>query len=216
MSQQINLCSPIFRKQEKHFSAQAMLISAAIVAGALAALYAYSRVQTAAIVRQADEVEAQRARVLAQVIELAKGDNTLAKRKEIEDSIKRAEARLAARERLATAIPEAGSGGQAFSDLLTALARRTMEGVWLVRVELAAADGAILLAGRARSADLIPAYLARLREEPALAGRSFGKLQVAAAAPRPGEAKARDVAAPYVEFTLGVPVERAAGSGETK
>ena len=55
MTQQINLYSPIFRKQKKHFSAQAMLISAAIVAGALAVLYAYSRVQTAAIVRQADD-----------------------------------------------------------------------------------------------------------------------------------------------------------------
>ncbi|MGH8704850.1 MAG: PilN domain-containing protein [Burkholderiales bacterium] len=211
MSRQINLYSPIFRKQKKHFSLSAMLISAAIVASGVVILYAYARVQTAAVARQSAAIETQLKTALAQLNTLSQDKTLVEKRKRIEDELKSAQAKLAAAEQLAAAIPEAGAaGGAGFSGVLTAFARRTVDGVWLTRIAVTSDEDGMTIAGRARSADLVPRYLARLREEEALSGRSFAKLQIStpAAAQRPDS---RAVAAPYVEFTLWSSAE---GAGE--
>ena len=80
---------------------------------------------------------------------------------------------------------------EGYSELLRALARRSMEGVWLTRIEFAEASGELSLSGRAARAELVPPYLERLRGEQVLRGQAFSKLEVTHPAKMP-----------YVEFTL--------------
>jgi hypothetical protein len=74
--------------------------------------------------------------------------------------------------------------------MLRALARVSVEGVWLTRVEFSEGSGELSLAGRAQRADLVPAYLARLRADPSLRKQEFARLDVTRATPT------------FVEFTL--------------
>ncbi len=59
MSQQINLYSPLFRKQKKLFTALAMVQALGIVVIALVALYGYARVQVTELAGQARDSDTQ-------------------------------------------------------------------------------------------------------------------------------------------------------------
>jgi hypothetical protein len=83
--------------------------------------------------------------------------------------------------------------------VLRALARASMDGVWLTRIQFARGRGELSIAGRATRAELVPAYLERLRAEQALRGRDFSRLEVM----RPGAGKAAPAPdSRYVEFAL--------------
>jgi Tfp pilus assembly protein PilN len=98
----------------------------------------------------------------------------------------------------------AGAFGRSegYSGTLRALARVSVEGVWLTRIELSEDSGELSLAGRALRADLVPAYLARLRTDPSLRTQEFTRLEVTRAAAAPSAAGAAP-APSFVNFTLG-------------
>ena len=88
---------------------------------------------------------------------------------------------------------------------LQAVARQSVDGLWLTGVVLDRHDMA--LRGRALSPSLIPAYVGKLNHEPALQGRAFRTLEIerpleAAAAAAASAPAAPATLAPYVEFAL--------------
>jgi hypothetical protein len=114
-----------------------------------------------------------------------------------------------------------------FAARLEALARQSVEGLWLTGMVLRQDD--VVLKGRALQPQLIPLYVQRLDREPSLQGRAFKALEVvrpidkaaraAAAAAATAEADATAATpAPrsiYVEFTLsGSGAETPAADGE--
>jgi hypothetical protein len=98
---------------------------------------------------------------------------------------------------------KAGGFGRSegYSAMLRALARVSIEGVWLTRVEFSESSGELSLAGRALRADLVPAYLARLRVDPSLRAQEFARLEVTRPAPTASAAGAAPMPA-FVDFTL--------------
>lgn len=60
-----------------------------------------------------------------------------------------------------------------FSAYLEALARQTLEGLWLNTIELGRSASEIRLSGTARAGERVPQYLQRLSAEPAFIGREF-------------------------------------------
>jgi hypothetical protein len=192
MAQQINLYSPIFRKQSKVFSALTMLQGLALIAVVVAVFFGVVSAQTSLLeIRAADsarqlQAELERLKAYGAHETPAERAQSLAERR------KKLEARLAAQRQVLAGF-EGGAVGriEGYSEPLRALARRSMEGVWLTRIEFAEASGELSLAGRATRAELVPAYLERLRGEQALSGHNFTRLEVT-----------RPAKAPYVEFTL--------------
>lgn len=71
-----------------------------------------------------------------------------------------------------------GSSMQGFSPVLTALARQSIPGLWLTRVQVDGKTGGISLAGSTRDPETVPRYLARLRTESAFAGKAFGEFRM--------------------------------------
>ena len=192
MSQQINLYSPIFRKQSKVFSALTMAQGLAIIVVVVGVFYYTISLHTSLLeIRAADsarQLQGELERLKAYGVGAAPAERaqSLAERK------KTLEASFASQTQALQAFDTGVLGRtEGYSELLRALARRSMEGVWLTRIEFADSSGELSLAGRATRAELVPAYLERLCGEEALSGHAFSRLEVT-----------RPVNMPFVEFTL--------------
>jgi Fimbrial assembly protein (PilN) len=201
VSQQINLYNPIFRKQRKVLSAVAMLQALGILSAAVAVMYFYMGSQSQLLELRAADSSRQLKGELERLGLLSGGQSPEDKAKALAERRKELEASLA-QQGLALQGLGAATVGNAggYSQSLRALARLSMEGVWLTHIEFAENGGELSLTGRAVSADLIPVYLGRLRSDPALRQQPFATLEItrqagvaAPGAPRP---------APYVEFVL--------------
>lgn len=195
MSQQINLYSPLFRKQKKIFSGVAMAQATTLVVVGVLAFYAYVSLQTSLLeIRVVDSGQ----RVRAEIERLKVTGTTESpelRAKALAEQKKKLEAALAERSRTVQALAESGLGrSDGYSASLRALARLSMQGVWLTRVQFAEKEGEVALVGLATHPELVAAYLERLRKEEALRGQAFSRLDIRrpATPERPG----------VVEFTL--------------
>jgi len=202
VSQQINLYSPLFRKQKKVFSALAMLQAMGLVVVVVAGFYTYVALQGSLLeIRSADSARQLRSELERLKVYSAR-ESPEARAKGLAQQKKKLEEALAARNRTAQALAESGLGRtEGYSGLLRALARLSMDGLWLTRVQFSGEEGEVEIAGRARQPELVAAYLERLRAEESLRGQAFSSLEIRrpAAAQRAG----------YVEFVLS-----SGGSGE--
>lgn len=195
MSQQINLYSPLFRKQKKVFSGVAMAQATVLVVVGVLAFYAYVSLQTSLLeIRVVDSGQRVRAEIERLKV-YSTTESPEVRAKALAEQKKKLEAALAERTRTAQALAESGLGrSDGYSASLRALARLSMQGVWLTRVQFAEKEGEVALVGLATHPELVAAYLERLRKEEALRGQAFSRLDIRrpATPERPG----------VVEFTL--------------
>ena len=192
MPQQINLYSPIFRKQSKIFSALTMAQGLALIVVVVAVFYYTISAHTSLLEIRAADSSRQLAGELERLKAYGWRDGPGERAKAIAERKKTLEATLAKNTQALQAF-EGGTVGrtEGYSELLRALARRSVEGVWLTRIEFSDEGGQLSLAGRAARAELVPAYLERLRAEQAFREQSFARLEVT-----------RPPSVPFVEFTL--------------
>ena len=196
MFQQVNLYEPIFREEHKLFSAATIGAALGVVAAGMLTIAVFSGWRLAALERQLAAVRDQEA---AQQKLIARTDAFI----DGGESQPHFEARLTAMaqdlERRQLALHylrgdganggDAAAGGNAaqhaarganrgFAERLAALARQQLDGLWLTGVIFTAVPGELVLSGGATSAALVPAYLARLTNEPALAGTSLQTIEI--------------------------------------
>jgi len=179
MNQNINLYQPIFRRQQKVFSAETMLIMMAILIVGLALITAWGQWRQASLGEQVERLEAEEAQALERLSSL---QDTLPAR-EPSAALRRAvESSEAEREvkRRALSVLENGALGQreGFSEYLLGLGRQRIEPVWLTRIRLDEGGGQIALRGRTQRASQVPVYLQRLSDEPRFAGTDFRTMRI--------------------------------------
>jgi len=194
VSQQINLYSPLFRKQKKVFSALAMVQAMGLVVAVVIAFYAYASLQSSLLEIHA----ADSARRLESELERLKVYSTRespeVRARGLAERRKKLESALAERAGAARALSESGlARSDGYAGMLRALARLSMEGVWLTRIQFSETDE-VAIAGRATRPELVATYLERLRAEEALRGQTFSTLEIRRPS-APGRAG-------LVEFTL--------------
>lgn len=188
MSQQINLYSPLFRKQRKVFSALAMAQAIVLVLVGVGCFYAYVALHSSLLEIKLGESDAQLRSELERLKVYGGGDSPEAL-KALAERRKALEATLAERHRTAQALADSGLGkSEGYSESLRALARVSIQGLWLTRIQFSDRDGEVAIAGRATHPELVAAYLERLRGERALRGQAFARLEIrrAAASERAG------------------------------
>ncbi len=184
MFQQINLYEPIFREEHKLFSAATIAVALGLVAAGLLTIAAFSAWRLAGLERELGSVRTQEA---AQQKLIARTDAFI----DQGESRARMEARLNTmaqnleRRQLALRYLRGGGGvngvGAAhhgFAERLAALARQQLDGLWLTGVIFTADADDLVLSGGATSAALVPAYLGRLANEPALAGTRLQSIEI--------------------------------------
>jgi hypothetical protein len=179
MFQQINLYQPIFREEQKLFSATTICASVAIVAVGLLSLALYSGWQVLRLERELATLQAQdRLRsnldsASQRLFGQATDEKTLA------DRVQALSLELG-RHQQALRFLTSGEAAlnRGFAARLEALARQQLDGLWLTGASFTADSSRLTLAGSALSADLVPRYLARLASEPALEGSKFDSLEI--------------------------------------
>lgn len=205
MNQQVNLYHPIFRKQEKKFSAATMLQSGLIVLAGVVLMYGYAAWRTYALRAQQQEVNAQYVAALARLNEVGAKLPMRHAGPRLEQEVRNLEQRIEAVHAIrGMARRDLLKGGSGFSDTLLALARQSTTGLWITGLTLNGADDSMVLAGRTQSPELVPGYLQRLAGEKALAGHQFEIFQMTRPVRIQADAgKHTDaVLEPYIDFEV--------------
>ncbi len=211
MSQQINLFNPIFLARRKVFSARTMVAALGIVAIALVGVHGMQQVQLIALQRQSIETNQQFAAAQRLLTQFA-ADKKAGPSKVLIDQASRLETHLGAQQILLDAFATGSLGNtEGFARYMSALARQTLNGVWLTGFTATGADGLNVIRGRLQQPDLLPSYLRMLNREAALRGHGFAELRIHASQARADSAQEAQ-AIPSLEFTLGA-TKPAAGAG---
>ena len=176
--QQINLYHPIFRRQKHIFSSATMLQVIGIFAVALMTIYFYGLWQVQGLENEAAQIEGREKSYAAQLASLDASVGP-SRRREIEDELDRLQATLLEQQRLVDVLGDQPLGRtEGFSRYMAALARRHRQGLWLTELAVNGASQAIELVGQSIAAELVPAYLLTLGEEPALSGLRFDEFDI--------------------------------------
>jgi len=178
MSQQINLFNPLFRKPEFSWtSADAMLYGVAALV-ALTALYSgYLNYRLNRVQRQAQTVEQQYNDMTSRRDQLQTAQAQRKPNQQLADEVAVLEAKLKARQQIVEILRSGALGTTSgFSEYMRAFSRQTVNGLWLTGFDITNHD--LVIEGRTLSPDLLPDYLQRLNQEPALQGKQFAALHI--------------------------------------
>jgi Tfp pilus assembly protein PilN len=91
-----------------------------------------------------------------------------------------------------------------YSAYLLALARQSFDGLWLTGIDIAPTGG-IDISGRAQQPEFLPHYIARLKREPVMQGKTFATLEMGRLKPAratAGEAAPEAPGGPAITFSL--------------
>ena len=204
MTQQINLLDPRFRQRKKHFSAATLALALALLLALSVGLQSLYARQNRALQATLSDTDRRVATLREQLVRFSNEYSAQGRSTALADETARVEERLRARRELLAGMRSGGGGNvEGFSPYLAALARRTMNGVWLTGVEIGGKSGDLVLKGRVLDSDLVPAYIGQLNKEEPFAGRSITELRLTAKTGKATSGPAR-----YVEFSLSIPLRK--------
>jgi Tfp pilus assembly protein PilN len=178
--QQINLYQPVFRKQQKVFSAVAMLQGLAIIAIGMVCLFGYALWRGHTLDAQLKQAEQQRNEAAKRMEQLRVQLPQRAKTPELEAEVETLRKELAGRQRIAARLAATDAGNtRGFADYLEGLARQKPSSLWLTDVDVRHGGQELVLRGSTLQPEQLPRYIQRLGQEPAFAGREFSDLNIA-------------------------------------
>ena len=179
MRQQINFYNAEFSTGPQIFGAATLLIGCGVILLAMLLSYVFALQQQGSItsklqiVRNQEKAAIERLQNLRPTITAVGGDQNWSERLE--------EATRSLREKqLVLSLVQGSTLGatQGFSGHLISLARRDTDGLWLTHITLSGLGDKTQLEGKALRAELVPAYLQSLAEEPPFAAQRFHQLQI--------------------------------------
>jgi Tfp pilus assembly protein PilN len=200
MTQHLNLLGPGLRPAQppRWTLGQGLLGLGLIVLASLAAgllmdsLGERARTELAATQQASD---AMRQRLASQALQEDQGPSAL-----VDAELRQLRRQDAALQRVRSVIASGSAGQtQGHAQLLLALARQADPSVWIAGLQVSANQEGLELRGRMNDPAALPAYLARLQDEPLFHGRRFGQLSIRRVEPA---VDAQGAGAGYSEFVL--------------
>ncbi|MHB0991347.1 MAG: PilN domain-containing protein [Burkholderiales bacterium] len=213
MSQQINLCNPLFRKQKKYFSAITMFQALSLILLGILSFYGYLAYQTSGLATQDLQMIQLQDNAKRQLNALASRVGNRKPNQALSDRVAQMEQTLHAEVSVLNMLQRGELGNQTgFSPYFIALSRRTVNGLWLTGFNISGMADEIGIDGRALQPELVAKLIQQLKYEPVFAGVHFTKLEIRRPAPADKEAQTGDNkaavsasathVAPYIEFAL--------------
>ena len=203
MSQQINLFNPIFLKKKRIFAATAMAQALGVLLLGMAALAAFAQWNLMQLRKQS---ESQNVLFEQRKVQLAKANADLVPRQKnavLEAQAQQDEAQLAALKKAIGVLAQGEFGNiHGYANYFRAMARQHVDGVWITGVNLVGAGGDLTIQGGALDAAQVPAFIARLSQEPAFKGTQFGALEIHEPDAAPAAAASAATSAPAVHYVL--------------
>lgn len=174
MSQQINLYSPIFRRQQKKFSALAMLQAGVLIVTGIVLLAGLGVWQTFSLRADLRTAEEQNAVSIKQLEAASREIRPKAGDKRLEEEVAKLETILAVSARAQQELRRDIFGdSRGYSTYFIALARQSLPDLWLTGIDITGAGESIELNGRSTVAQRVPQYLQQLSSEKVLSGTEF-------------------------------------------
>jgi hypothetical protein len=172
MHQQINLFQPVFRKQEKVFSATTLAQIAGAVLLLMIIILAHARWTLAGMEQSAQALQQRYDHLQTQMMQLEDAYRT-PDTEALDAEIERLSADIDQRHFLLAQFDQLViQNSNGFSKQFRILAEQQMPGLWLSGVT-ADSEGQIELRGAALEAKLVPAYLQQLEQKPQLSASAF-------------------------------------------
>ena len=208
MSQQINLCNPLFRKQEKYFSALAMVQALGLILLGIVLFYAYLAYQMRSLNAQATQMSQMYDNAEHQLNRLASNVKAHQPSPLLVDRIAQSEQSLHTQKMILDLLQRGDLGNQTgFSAYLIGLSHQTVSGLWLTGFTIVGQADQLSLRGRALQPELIARLIQQLKNEPPFAGTHFATLAIHRPTAPATDSQATNNKAspvlPYIEFTLG-------------
>ncbi len=179
MRQQVNLLNPALITPREYFTPNNLLLALGVLVLLILGDYGYAHKQLATLALQRSQAAAELKLVQEQFNQAALQHTSHGTNKALEDQIAQLEQKAKVHERVLQVIGhDSGRPDKAFSDLMRAFARQSMEGLWLTGFNIDNSADALTISGRALQPELVPHYIARLGTEAAFKGKSFATLNM--------------------------------------
>lgn len=212
MTQYINLLNPALRPRREALSANALAATLVAVSIAFAGMHVFFKQRADGLQAEVKQLSLQSQAEQGMLAAAEKAAAAAKSDAQLAAALEAARTELRMREAAMKALAAGALGNtEGFSEMFRALARQSMNGLWLTGFTLSGSGADMLIQGRTLNAELVPAYIRRLNAEPAFQGRSFASLTIEQVMETPVQgAQQADRPAPYMEFQLTAAIEQAA------
>ena len=174
IQQQINLYQPRFRKQEKVFSAESMLVVLVAAMVVLVGIYGYAKWNVVALANEKVRIQEQQVKEIARLEALAIKYPIKRKSRLIEQQLKDLQSERKAKQYLVDTLSGRSIGNsEGFSSYFAGVARQHLKGMWLHRLELESGGDVIGIYGSTLKPELLPQFLQALSKEDSFIGSKF-------------------------------------------
>lgn len=181
MSQQINLYNPAFIPAREWVTGPGVAIAVGVLLLALVAGTLWSRDVAFTREQELVGIQGELKTTQAAVESIRQASEARVPNPELVRALATAKADIELRERiLSQSAAVIASPVRGYAGYLKALARQTMEGVWITGFRVSGGQGALSLSGRALEKSQLPDYVQRLNREPVFHGQAFGGMRVEA------------------------------------
>jgi len=179
MSQQINLLNPALIKQKNFLNTNNMAIMLGLLLVLMLAYYSYAQKQLSLLILHRSQVAEQLSAVQAQLKQTALLHTPHAINKALLDQITQLEQKEAMQQQvLQTVNQSSATPDKGYAALMRAFARQSLDGLWLTGFSIDSFTQQLNISGRTLQAELVPEYITRLGNEPALKGKLFAALNM--------------------------------------
>jgi hypothetical protein len=179
MSQQINLLNPSLIKQKDFFNPNTILITLGILLVLMLGYYSYAQKQLSLLTAQRGQIAQELTATQATLQQTVLLHTPHEMNKALLEQIAQLEQKQAMQQQilqtvnLSSATPEKG-----YAALMRAFAKQSLDGLWLTSFSINSQSEQLNISGRTLQGDLVPEYISRLGNEPALKGKLFAALNM--------------------------------------
>lgn len=177
--QQVNLYQPIFKQQEKVFSAKTLLQAGTVVVGGLMAFYGFALWQTADLDERVRAFEGQHQEALKRLERVSRQFPAPKEDPALVRKLEKRKAELGAKQRVVTVLDAPDFGNvSGFTEQLEAFARQRPNNLWLRQVTIRKGGSSVTLVGSTYEPEQVPQMVQRLGKERSLSGTEFRRLRM--------------------------------------
>jgi Tfp pilus assembly protein PilN len=179
MSQQINLLNPSLIKQKDFFNPTTIVITLGILLALMLGYYSYVQKQLLLLTAQRSQLAQELTTAQATLQQTALLHTPHEMNKALLEQIAQLEQKQAMQQHIlqtvnqSSATPEKG-----YAALMRAFAKQSLDGLWLTSFSIDSQSEQLNISGRTLQSDLVPEYISRLGNEPALKGKQFAALNM--------------------------------------